>query len=113
MTERPPGSEFSENEQLLIARLREHGHEDPEALLMLNAWCDEQKLKANEINTAGANIEVDLRRAKLYRAAGFHRDALDSLEAARESAHNAGEKDLYEQAMALMDEIDEELGRKS
>lgn len=106
MTERIPSQEFSEREQLLIAKLRENGTEDLETHELLLAWCEEKEIKATQINTSRAGIELDLKKGKLYRAAGFREEAWASLEAVRQAANNEDAQDLLSEADALMDEMD-------
>jgi hypothetical protein len=108
MTERPPHSEFSEIEQTIVERLRANGPDDPETRGMLLAWRENEEEKANTANTARAGVEIDLNFAKLLRAAGGYESAWATLEAVREMAQNLGEQDLYDQAMAIMDAIDDE-----
>lgn len=106
--ERIPGSEFSETENTLIEKLREKGPADPETHKMLLRWCEEEEAKVAEINTSHAGIELDLKKAKLYRAAGYADEAWASLEAVRQAAHNEGADDLLNQAETLMDQMDQE-----
>ncbi len=100
-----PSGEFSEAEQDLIAKLRENGlTEETQAELV--AWIEAEAAKAKEANTSRANIELDLKTAKLYRAARFTMQAWDSLEAVRQQAHNEGEADLLAAANGMMDEME-------
>lgn len=107
MAEKFPSPEFSSEEDVLIAKLREHGVEG-ETQKELMAWTEAREAIANEINTSRANIELNIKRAKLYRAAGFKEEAWDVLESVREQATNEGEDDLYAEAMVIMDEMDAE-----
>jgi hypothetical protein len=111
--EQPPSPEFSGQEQELIGRLREKGPEDPEARASLMRWYDAAAAEARkpEGNRSRAEIEVQIRLAGIYRAAGGYDSARETLDAVRFGALNdpsAG--DLYGQAMAMMDEIDVERG---
>jgi hypothetical protein len=101
-------SEFSETEQALIVKLREKGPDDPDVHGALLSWCKNEEAKVDEINTSRASIEFNLKRAKLYRAAGYGDDALENLESVREAARNEGAEDLCDEAAAIMDEIDNE-----
>ena len=111
--EQPPSQEFSGPERELIGRLREKGPEDPEVRASLVRWYDVagEEARRPEGNRSRAEIEVQLRLAKIYRAAGGFDSASDALEAVRFGAMNdPTAHDLYNQAMALMDEIDAERG---
>ena len=110
MSEKPNSPEFSESERELIEHLHAHGSEDTETRRLLLAWTEKQETEANAINTPRANIEVNLRRARLYHAAGFSGEAWEVLESVRRQATQEGETDLYEQAISIMDEIDSESG---
>ena len=110
MPEKFPSPEFSQEELRLIAKLKERGLEGAEARQELLAWTEVQEGEASEINTSRANIEFNMKRAKLYLAAGFKAEAWDVLESVRMQAHNEGEADLYEEAMRIMDELDAENG---
>ncbi len=108
MIEKSPESEFSENELALISKLRENGIDDPQSKELLLAWCAAEEARVAELNTSRAGIELDLKKAKLYRAAGFQTEAWASLEAARVAAHNENDENLFEQAEALMNEMGRE-----
>ena len=107
MPEKFPSPEFSSEEEALIAKLREHGM-DEETQKELIAWTEKQEAKANETNTPRANIELNVKRAKLYFAAGLKAEAWDILESVRIQAMNENENTLYVEAMKIMDEIDAE-----
>lgn len=111
--ERSLRPEFSEREQRLIARLRGEGPEDPEAREMLLLWqtAAEENARKPEGNRSRAEIEVQLRLARIYRAAGGYDSAMDALEAVKWAAScDPSAADLEKQAEAMMDEIDAERG---
>lgn len=101
--ERLPGGEFSETEQVLIAKLIEKGVDDQETRQLLMRWCHEEEAKVAVANTSRAGIELDLKKAKLYYAAGYHDEAWESIEAVRQAAHPSGEEELLRQAEDFMD----------
>jgi len=113
--EKLPKTEFSEDELKLIKALKETGPENPETKEALITWTkqgeDRAAVEQREAETRGenihrSNIEFSLRRARLYRAAGFMDEAWDHLEDARREALQADQTDLYEEAMRIMDEMD-------
>ena len=109
--EQSPKPEFGESERALIALLRKKGADDSEAKTALLMWCEKEEAEATKENTSRANIEVQLKRARVYRAAGGYDSALDTLEVVRQAASSdpsAG--DLDKQALAMMDEIEAERG---
>jgi len=111
MPERFPSPDFSEPEQRLIALLREKGPNDPDVRAIFDAWCGQEEARAMALNTSRANIEVQLRRAKLYRAAGGYDSAWDTLAAlCMYEAPDESAKDLYREAMALAEQMRRELG---
>jgi len=110
MPEKFPTQEFSPEEQELILKLRERGVDDEKTKEALLNWTEAQEIKANAINTSRANIEFNIRRAKLYYAAGFMAEAWDVIESVRMQSANEGEDDLYAEAMGMMDKIDAESG---
>lgn len=112
MPEKIPTPEFSPEEQELIAKLRERGIDAKTKEALLD-WTEAQEIEANAINTPRANIELNMKRAKLYHAAGFDAEAWDVLESVRIQATNEGEDDLYETAMRMMDEIESAGGSQS
>jgi hypothetical protein len=86
MSERLPESEFSEREQMIIAKLRETFPDDPETNAMIVAWVEEEEIKAMQIAEAGgigdaarANIMLDLKKARLYKAAGYNKQVWETL----------------------------------
>ena len=106
MPEKIPTPEFSPEEQELIIKLRERGVDDEKTKEALLAWTEAQEIEANAINTPRANIELNMKRAKLYSAAGFTSEAWDVLESVRTQATNEGEDDLYAESMRMMDGMD-------
>ena len=73
---------------------------------MFLAWCEEEEARAMEADTSRANMEVQLKRAKLYRAAGGYDSAWETLAAMCESeAPDASAEDLYREVMAIADEM--------
>ena len=113
MAERLPTPEFSEVERELIAKLREVLPDDPKAHEMLVAWSKAEEERVEQEARAGdaarANIEFDLKKARLYHAAGYKGQAFETLNWVREQAGNIGADDLYDRAMAMMDEMDAEI----
>ena len=107
MSERIPGQEFTEKERELAEALRVNGPEHPETKEKLLEWLAEQERWAEEQNTSRANIEVDIRRARLYRAAGFTDYAWEMLSDIRRQANDENEKELLEIVEHLMDEMDQ------
>ena len=105
MSEQILKPEFSEDELRLIERLKESPN-DPETKQMLLDWTTRQEAEANRLNTSRANIEADIKRAKLHKAAGFEEEAWEVLEGIRRQAMQEGEDDLYQVVMRIMDEID-------
>src|SRR5271170_4400712 len=103
MPEKIPTPEFSPDEQELIAKLREEGVDGVKTKEALLDWTEAQEIEANAINTSRANIELNMKRAKLYHAAGLIAESRDVLESVRIQAANEGEEDLYTEAMRLMD----------
>lgn len=117
MAERIPAPEFSERGRALIEKLREKFPDDPEVHAMMLAWCNEEEPKpdaaAGEGDAERANIEFELKKARLYKAAEYYKQAWETLQWARDSAHNLGNKDLYDRAEALMDELDDAIDSDS
>jgi hypothetical protein len=107
MNERIPSQELTAEELEIAQALREKGPANKEALGRLLAWTDRQQAWAEEQNTSRANIEVNLRRARLYLAAGAREDAWQTLNEVRVQAANEQEHDLLETAEQLMDQIDQ------
>jgi hypothetical protein len=106
MPEKIPSPEFSAEERELIVKLRERGIADTETKQALLSWTEAREAEANAINTPRANIECNVKRAKLYAAAGLTAEAWNVLESVREQAVNEKADDLYDEAMRIMDDID-------
>ncbi|MEK9180271.1 MAG: hypothetical protein AAB897_02570 [Patescibacteria group bacterium] len=109
MSEKLPSSEFTQQEEELIRKLREQGAEHPETRKLLEDWIIEQEAVANQKNTPRASIELNLKRAQLYRAAGYIDEARENLEAVRRQATQEEENDLLQVAESLMDQIEAEI----
>jgi hypothetical protein len=111
MTERLPRSESSAEERELINKLREG---DPGAKEILIEWCTREEAEAERSTEAGeaarANIKLDIKKGKLFKAAGLLDAAAEAFEMARYAANNEGESalDLHEEATTAMEEMENE-----
>ena len=81
----------------LVRLLKEKGHEDPETQEFLASWTQEQEILArNAEDHFLAEIELNLKRARLYFEAGYIQEAFENFESAQEQAWNEERDDLYE-----------------
>jgi hypothetical protein len=101
-----PSPEFTEAEQSLIAGLREHGSDHPETKTFFDLWARQEEKKADEAGISRANIEVNLKRGRLFLAAGFPKEATPYFEDVRFQAYQEGEGDLLAESERLLNEID-------
>ncbi len=108
MSENFPTFEFSNFEQELILKLGAVSPDSSEARELMNAWFDEMEKLAQGDKSPRASIELNLRHAKICRAAGYTDEAWESLESLRRLATELNLMDFYGEAMSIMDEIDEE-----
>ncbi len=96
-------------ERHLIWLLKEKGVENPEARSFLDGWTREQESEVKKSsNPAAAAIELNLRKARLYFAAGYGDEAFESFEAARMQARNESREELYQAIMAEMSGLEGE-----
>ena len=94
-------------ERHLIQLLKEKGVENSEARSLLDGWTREQEGEVKKSrDPATAAIELNLRKARLYFAAGYANEALESFEAARMQARNENREELYEAILAEMNELE-------
>ena len=92
----------------LINLLRERGLEDKETRELLNSWALEQeKWAGNSKDYPAAQIEVNLRTARLYFSAGYFDEALDNFEWASTQALNEKRDELYKAIMSEMDRLED------
>ncbi len=94
MSEFPEYNPVVEKEQRLIHLLKERGIEDAETNALLIAWATEIDQEAEKANNNRAYVEADLKKARLYLAAGFEDEAYESFSAARRAAAQEGFDDL-------------------
>jgi hypothetical protein len=107
MPEKAPTPElFDEMEQALIERLKDPGVDDSETIGMFDEWAKREEKKADRAGVSRANIEVNLKKAKLFMAAGEDVYAYSYLGDVRLQAHQEGEADLFAEAKRLMGEIE-------
>ncbi|MDP2598892.1 MAG: hypothetical protein Q8P49_03625 [Candidatus Liptonbacteria bacterium] len=102
----PESQEFSEEESRLIRGLKEKGPQDEGTRKLLNTWLEGEEAKTNQINTPKANIELNLKRARLYAAAGFTENARENAEGAMLQAANEQEPGLWDKARSIIDKIE-------
>ncbi len=94
-------------ERHLIQVLEEKGVENPEARSLLDGWTREQEGRVKKSSDpATAAIELNLRRARLYFAAGYADEALESFETARMQTRNENREELYQAIMAEMNKLE-------
>ena len=98
----PEQSEVSDQE--LIDALKFNGVENPEVHQLLQRWTEQGEKQV--INPKDA-VKFNQRRARIYIKAGYVREGLEVLESARVQAWNEQRKELYNQIIAEMDEIED------
>jgi len=98
----PEQSEVSDQE--LIDALKFKGVENPEVHQLLQRWTEQGEKQV--INPKDA-VKFNQRRARIYIKAGYVREGLEVLESARVQAWNEQRKELYNQIIAEMDEIED------
>jgi len=105
-----PGPESSADKKIeketVLEILRTKGPEDPETKVLVERWTAQQEDIATKENTGRAAITLNIERADLYLAVGDIEGALDCLEDARMQAYQENEKELYDQIMKRMDELE-------
>ena len=84
--------------------LRVRGIEGNGIKLLLEKWTKQEERKVAD--TPEASIQFNLRRARVYLAAGYYVAALENFEAARMQAWNENRTELYNHIMIEMNEID-------
>jgi len=94
-------------EKRLANLLKEKGLENTETRSLLNSWTLEQeKLAEKSKDYKAAQIEVNLKRARLYFAAGYIDETFENFEDARMQAWNENREELYQAIMSEMDKLD-------
>src|SRR3990167_9327483 len=111
MSEELPSQKKQElPDQELIDALRSHGPEDPTTKAMLGLWVHANERELNESSESTSRIEMNIRRGRLFFAAGYIDEAFDSLSSAATQADNEGKRELYDTIMAGMDQMELKLG---
>ncbi|KKU22512.1 MAG: hypothetical protein UX31_C0001G0030 [Candidatus Nomurabacteria bacterium GW2011_GWA1_46_11] len=105
----PKKQEVADDRELIEA-LRSHGPEDPTTKAMLGLWVHATERELNESQESTSRIEMNIRRGRLFFAAGYIDEAFDSLSSAATQADNEGKRELYDTIMAGMDQMDSQLG---
>jgi len=94
-------------EEEVIEALQTKGSENPEARALLVKWKEQNQAEANKKNTSTANVKENIKLARLYKKAGFPKEAVDVLEDALLNLNQeAGIKSREEQNKALIQEIE-------
>ena len=111
MEKLPTPENVGDKEKRLAGLLKERGVEDPEARSLLDSWTRGQESEVKESSDpATAAIELNLRKARLYFAAGHGEEAFESFEAAQMQARNENRDELYQTIIAEMDRLESEQG---
>ena len=94
-------------EQKLLRLLKDKTLTAPETLTAFNQWLSEQeKLVEQADDYVLAQIELNLKRARLYLSAGYIDEALADFEDARCQAWNEQRDELYGEIMREMDGVE-------
>lgn len=100
----PLNPEKGNFEQGLIQALKEKGAADPEVKNLLNDWtCEQEKQVEQSGDYRAGQIQLNLRRARLYFEAGYTAEALENFEAAQTQAWHERRDELYR---VITEEID-------
>jgi len=91
-------------EERLIRMLKENGPDDPETYQFLQQWMKEQEELVTQSSDPNAQIEFDLKLARIYFKAGGEQEAFEIFEGARRQAMQEGKTDLFNAIMQEMDE---------
>lgn len=103
-----PGMENARDEtgeRELIRILKEKGVDDPVAKQALINWTITGEKEADKSSDPEARIKFELKRARLYYAAGFLEAAKDSFEAALTQAWNERRDGLCEEIKEEIDKL--------
>lgn len=106
--EQPTSFENENIEQELIRKALSLGINNPEVQMLLQKWTDEKETEANEINTPRANVELNLKRTKLFWAMGLKDLALENLQDVWYQVAQEQLDDLCDEICDLWDKIDPE-----
>ncbi len=104
--ENPEYPDANEAYRLLIESLATKGSTDPESERLLEQWTINAEREASEANTPRASIELNLKRAELYLAAGYRDEAQENFEAAQIQAIQENETALLETIEKRMAEME-------
>jgi hypothetical protein len=97
-------------EQQLVRLLKEKGGDNPEAREFLDIWTCEQERQVEQSTGEEyriAQIQFNLKRARLYFKSGYVEEAFENFEAARMQAWNEQRNELYQEIMREMDELED------
>ncbi len=92
MVERTPSPEISDAE--LVEALRSRGINDLEVIGLLFSWTMQEEAKVGRAPRDG--VEFNIRRGKIYVAAGYHEEALEMFQDALLQAEQEVIPDLCE-----------------
>lgn len=116
MMEKGPTFENEESpEQQLVRLLKEKGAEDPETREFLDIWTREQEKQVEQSTGEEyriAQIQFNLKRARLYFEGGYVQEAFENFEAARMQAWNEQRNELCQKIMKEMDELMENIEKR-
>lgn len=109
--EKEPTFENKESpEQQLVRLLKEKGAGDPETSEFLDIWTREQEKQVEQSTGEDyhiAQIQFNLKRARLYLEAGYREEALENFEAAKMQAWNEQRDELFQTIMKELDQIED------
>lgn len=88
-------------ESIVIKVLKEKGIEDTDSVILLNEWTEQEEVKAG--TDPMGHITLERKRGRLYLAAGFVTEAVESLKQAAYQARQNKDTGLYD---LIWDEID-------
>ncbi len=89
MRETEPRREYVDvSDKSVIDMLKEKGLEDSESLALLDSWTTERQAELDKRFTQQGHVDMEIRRAKIYRDAGYEQHAREAFTDAIDLANN-------------------------
>lgn len=84
----PRRENMAVSDESVIVLLKENGLEDPQVLALLDRWTTERQAELDNKFIEQGHVDMEIRRARIYRAAGYEQQAREAFIDAIDLAKN-------------------------
>jgi len=102
--------EFPVTREMVIDALKLKGKEDQEAMALLGTWIEQGRSEVEKVHKKESHywvsVECSIETAKLFKDAGFLKEAYDDLLDTHVIVQNTGNQEQYDRINRMLDDLE-------